>query len=167
MASNLIPLQIAKCKKPYSIGEELVKPSLIALCNEVLCQSAASKMRHSIVEWYGWKASSPLWPEPRRYSSGAPCLRVKGATISHRLPHTHTLLACSSVYCSSNSNKYVTEIYVVLSKRIDTPQQIILGPSSFFWKYTRFVEHPHFALWLNLSADFSVFRSNRASHRWC
>jgi len=28
-ASYLISLQIAKCKKPYSIGEELIKPSLI------------------------------------------------------------------------------------------------------------------------------------------
>ena len=44
-ASYLISLQIAKCKKPYSIGEELIKPSLIAACNEVLGQSAASKMK--------------------------------------------------------------------------------------------------------------------------
>jgi len=41
-ASYLISLQIAKCKKPYSIGEEVIKPSLIAACNEVLGQSAAS-----------------------------------------------------------------------------------------------------------------------------
>jgi len=45
MASYLILSHIAKCKKPYSIGEELIKPSLIAACNEVLCQSAASKMK--------------------------------------------------------------------------------------------------------------------------
>ena len=44
-ASYLISLQIAKCKQPYSIGEELIKPSLIAACNEVLGQSAASKMK--------------------------------------------------------------------------------------------------------------------------
>ena len=44
-ASYLISLQIAKCKKPYSIGEELIKPSLITACNEVLGQSAASKMK--------------------------------------------------------------------------------------------------------------------------
>jgi len=44
-ASYLISLQIAKCKKTYSIGEELIKPSLIAACNEVLGQSAASKMK--------------------------------------------------------------------------------------------------------------------------
>jgi len=44
-ASYLITLQIAKCKKPYSIGEELIKPSVIAACNEVLYQSAASKMK--------------------------------------------------------------------------------------------------------------------------
>ena len=31
--SYLISLQIAKCKKPYSIGEELIKPSLIAACS--------------------------------------------------------------------------------------------------------------------------------------
>ena len=43
-ASHLISLQTAKCKKPYSFGEELIKPSLIAACNEVLGQSAASKM---------------------------------------------------------------------------------------------------------------------------
>jgi len=44
-ASYLISLQIAKCKNPYSIGEELIKPSLIADCNEVLGRSAASKMK--------------------------------------------------------------------------------------------------------------------------
>jgi len=44
-ASYLISLQIAKCKKPYSIGEEFIKPSLIAACNEVLGRSAASKMK--------------------------------------------------------------------------------------------------------------------------
>ena len=32
-------------KKPYSIGEELIKLSLTAACNEVLGQSAASKMK--------------------------------------------------------------------------------------------------------------------------
>jgi len=32
-------------KKPYSVGEELVKPSLIAACNEVSGQSAASKTK--------------------------------------------------------------------------------------------------------------------------
>jgi len=49
-ASYLISLQIAICKKPYSIGEELIKVSLIVACNEVLGQSAASKMRHPVVE---------------------------------------------------------------------------------------------------------------------
>jgi len=44
-ASYLISLQIAKYKKPYSIGEEFIKLSLIAACNEILGQSAASKMR--------------------------------------------------------------------------------------------------------------------------
>jgi len=44
-ASYLISLQTAKCKKLSSIGEELIKPSLIAACNEVLGQSAASKMK--------------------------------------------------------------------------------------------------------------------------
>ena len=38
-------LQIAKCKKLYSIGKELIKPSLIAACNEVIGQSVASKMK--------------------------------------------------------------------------------------------------------------------------
>jgi len=45
MASYVISLQTAKCKKPYSTGEEIIKPSLIAACNEVLSQSAASKMK--------------------------------------------------------------------------------------------------------------------------
>jgi len=45
MASYLISLQIAKYKNPYSIGEELIKPSLTAACNEVLGQSAARKMK--------------------------------------------------------------------------------------------------------------------------
>jgi len=45
MVSYLIALEIAKCKNPYSIGEELIKPSLVAACNEVLGQSAASKMK--------------------------------------------------------------------------------------------------------------------------
>ena len=43
--SYLISLQIAKCKKPYSNGEELIKPSVTAACNELLGQSAASKMK--------------------------------------------------------------------------------------------------------------------------
>jgi len=49
-ASYLISSQIAKCKKPYSIGEELIKPSLIVACNEVLGQSAASNIKYPIVE---------------------------------------------------------------------------------------------------------------------
>jgi hypothetical protein len=44
-ATYLISLQIAKCKNTYSIGEELIKPSLIAACNEVLGQPAAHKMK--------------------------------------------------------------------------------------------------------------------------
>ena len=44
-ASYLISLQIAKCKNPYSIGEELIKPPLITACNEVLGQSAARNMK--------------------------------------------------------------------------------------------------------------------------
>ena len=50
MTSYLISLQIAKCKKPYSFGEELIKPSLTAACNKVLGQSVASKKGHPIVE---------------------------------------------------------------------------------------------------------------------
>jgi len=44
-ASYLKSLQIAKCKKSYSFGEELIKASLIAASNEVLGQSAVSKMK--------------------------------------------------------------------------------------------------------------------------
>ena len=43
---GLISLETAKCKNPYSTGEEHIKPSLIAVCNEVLGQSAASKMEN-------------------------------------------------------------------------------------------------------------------------
>jgi hypothetical protein len=32
-------------QKSYSIDEELIKPSFIAVCNEVLGQSAANKMK--------------------------------------------------------------------------------------------------------------------------
>jgi hypothetical protein len=39
-AFYLISLQIANCKKPYTIGGTLIKPSLIAAFNEVLGQSA-------------------------------------------------------------------------------------------------------------------------------
>jgi len=52
LTASYLVLQIDKCKKPYSIGEELIKPSLIAACNEVLGQSAASKIRHPTVECY-------------------------------------------------------------------------------------------------------------------
>jgi len=44
MASYLISLQIARFKKLYSIGKEVIKPSLTAACNEILGQSVASKM---------------------------------------------------------------------------------------------------------------------------
>jgi hypothetical protein len=44
-ASYLISLQTTTCKKPYSIGEEFIKLSLIAVCNEVLDQSATGKMK--------------------------------------------------------------------------------------------------------------------------
>jgi hypothetical protein len=44
-ASCLISLQVAKYIKPCSIGEELIKPSVIAACNEVLGQCAASKIK--------------------------------------------------------------------------------------------------------------------------
>jgi len=44
-ASYVISLQTANCKKAYSIDEEHIKPSLIAACNEILGQYAASKMK--------------------------------------------------------------------------------------------------------------------------
>jgi len=50
MASYLVSSQIAKCKKPYSIGEELIKHFLTAACNEVLGQSVASTMKYPIFE---------------------------------------------------------------------------------------------------------------------
>jgi hypothetical protein len=40
-----VALQIARCKKTYSIGEDLIKPSLTSVCNEVFGQSAASKVK--------------------------------------------------------------------------------------------------------------------------
>jgi hypothetical protein len=45
LTSYLVALQIARCKKTFSIGEELIKPSLIAVCNEVFGQSAARKVK--------------------------------------------------------------------------------------------------------------------------
>jgi len=46
-----------KKKKPYSTGEELIKPSLIAACSKVSGQSAASKMKDIPLSndtvWYG------------------------------------------------------------------------------------------------------------------
>jgi hypothetical protein len=47
-SSYLVALQIARFKKTFSVGEELIKPSLTAVCNEVFGQSVASKKWRSI-----------------------------------------------------------------------------------------------------------------------
>jgi hypothetical protein len=45
VASYLTSLNVAKCKRPYAIGEELIMLSLVAACNELLGQSAANNMK--------------------------------------------------------------------------------------------------------------------------
>ncbi|XP_053145433.1 zinc finger MYM-type protein 6-like [Hemicordylus capensis] len=44
-ASYLVALHIAKSKNPYSIGETLLKPCLVGVCNELLGSSASKKMK--------------------------------------------------------------------------------------------------------------------------
>lgn len=43
-ASYLIALQIAKNKKLYTIGEELIKPCMLQACEEVLGKQAVHKL---------------------------------------------------------------------------------------------------------------------------
>jgi hypothetical protein len=43
-ASFLISLRIAKCKKPFTIGENLIKPAMVDACREVLGDVAAKKI---------------------------------------------------------------------------------------------------------------------------
>lgn len=43
-ASYLVAFRIAKCKKPYNIGETLIKPCLLDVTSELLGPSAAKKM---------------------------------------------------------------------------------------------------------------------------
>lgn len=43
-ASYLVAFRIAKCKKPYNIGETLIKPCLLDITIELLGPSAAKKM---------------------------------------------------------------------------------------------------------------------------
>ena len=42
-ASYLISLQIAKTKKPYTIGEELIKPCILSAAEQILGPEAARK----------------------------------------------------------------------------------------------------------------------------
>lgn len=44
-SSYIVALQIARCKKPYSIGEELIKPCLTEVTAAVLGKSASDKMK--------------------------------------------------------------------------------------------------------------------------
>lgn len=44
-ASYLVALRIAKCKKAYSIAENLIKPCLIDVCTEILGPAAGDKMK--------------------------------------------------------------------------------------------------------------------------
>lgn len=44
-ASYLIALQIAKSKKPYTIGEELIRPCLLQACEQVLGKQALQKLK--------------------------------------------------------------------------------------------------------------------------
>ena len=43
-SSYLIALQISKTKKPYTIGEDLIKPCILAAATEVLGPEAANKI---------------------------------------------------------------------------------------------------------------------------
>ena len=56
-ASFLISLRIAKCKKPYTIGETLIKPAMIDACREVLGEIAAKKVEKNIT--FRQHSSSP------------------------------------------------------------------------------------------------------------
>ena len=42
-ASYLISLQIAKTKKPYTLGEELIKPCILSAAEQILGPEAARK----------------------------------------------------------------------------------------------------------------------------
>ncbi|XP_076245400.1 zinc finger MYM-type protein 6-like [Calliopsis andreniformis] len=44
-ASYLIALRIAKNKKPYTIGEKLIKPCMLQICEEVLEKQAVQKLK--------------------------------------------------------------------------------------------------------------------------
>lgn len=44
-ASYLIANQIAKCKKPYTIGEELIKPCMLKACEQILGMEAVEKSK--------------------------------------------------------------------------------------------------------------------------
>lgn len=44
-ASYLIANQIAKCKKPYTIGEELIKPCMLKACEQILGMQAVQKLK--------------------------------------------------------------------------------------------------------------------------
>jgi hypothetical protein len=50
LTSYLVALRIARCKITFSIGKELIKPSLIAVFNEVFGQSAASEVKKSLCQ---------------------------------------------------------------------------------------------------------------------
>jgi len=44
-ASYLVALQIAKNKKPYTIGEDLIKPCMLQACEVVLGKQAVKKLK--------------------------------------------------------------------------------------------------------------------------
>ena len=46
-AFYIVALQVAKCKKPYSITKKLIKPCLVLVCMELLGSLAADKMKTS------------------------------------------------------------------------------------------------------------------------
>ncbi|GFV25363.1 DUF4371 domain-containing protein [Trichonephila clavipes] len=44
-ASYLMTNQIAKCKKPYTIGEELIKPCMLKACKQILGMLDVQKLK--------------------------------------------------------------------------------------------------------------------------
>jgi len=44
-ASYLVALQIARNKKPYTIGKDLIKPCMLQACEEVLGNHAVKKLK--------------------------------------------------------------------------------------------------------------------------
>ena len=49
IAPYLVADRIAKAKKPFTIGEELIQPAAINICSEMLGETAANKIGHDLL----------------------------------------------------------------------------------------------------------------------